>query len=140
MKQKLKIFRLIFIISLATVLTTEKALCQTPTVTDAYIISQPLSTDSTILQGTYIVELSDSNYVSNIEVKIGTMAGASDILSHTFLYDSQAGLPTGFSYARVGNKLTLGVSTYPDESTFFGQVRVQATNGTWSSPMQFITN
>lgn len=113
---------------------------QSPTVTDAYITMQPTATDSTLLQGTYIVALSDSINVANIELKIGSSPGAYDILNYTFVFDTQAVLPAGFSYARLGNTLTLQVGAYSDRSTYFCAVRVQAANGTWSAPNQFISN
>jgi len=98
------------------------------------------TTIDTLIEGTYFVVLSDSTGVSNVEVKIGSTSGGSEVMGYSFSYDSQSGLPQGFTYAREKTKLTLGIGTYTDRSTYYCQVRIQASNGTWSQPFQFISN
>lgn len=130
----------IFILSLALGLSVTNAHAQSDSIVDAYITMETSTTNNNILEGTFVVILNDTTGIANIEVKIGTSTALSDVMSHTFVFDSQAGLPSGFSYSRAGKKVTLGIGTYVDKSTFFGEARLQLSNGSWTQPLQFITN
>ena len=107
---------------------------------DAYITMEVSPTNPTLLEGTFIVTLSDTTDINNIEVRIGTTSGGTEIFSHVFAFDVQTGLPGGLSYLRNSYIVTLGIGTFTDKSTFYGEVRVQGNNSTWSNGLKFITN
>lgn len=89
---------------------------------------------------TYYIMLSDTANVSQIETQLGSSSGQVDILNHTFNYDVSTGLPSGYTYSRQGNKLTLAIANLTLNEIYYGSVRVKNSSGTWSSPYSFITN
>ncbi len=101
-------------------------------------------TDATIkLDGaatTFIVVLGDTVNVNEIETVLGTGQGLNDVFSYAFTYDVSAGLPNGYSYLRVGNKLILGISTLIASDSYFGTVRIKNSTGNWSQAYNFVTN
>ncbi len=105
---------------------------------DAYV--SMANSQSPITSGTYYVLLSDTGDVSQIETKLGTASGLSDILNQTYDYDVSTGLPTGYTYLRQGNKLVLGITNINTTDTYYGTVRIKNGSGTWSSSYSFITN
>lgn len=129
-----------FILSIAACCTAIKAVAQTDSVIDAYVTMETSANNPSLLEGTFVVILNDASAITNFEVKLGTSSGLSDVMSHTYAFDVTLGLPTGFTYLREGNKVTLGIGTYTDKSTYYGQARVQRSNGIWSQPLQFIAN
>lgn len=110
------------------------------TASDATLIMDDSQAPGSLYAGTFTIMLSDTNNVSQIEIKLGTSLGATDIMSNTFNYDVTTGLPTAYTYARQGNKLTLGIGNYTELNTYFGCVRIKNATGTWSSSFNFITN
>lgn len=92
------------------------------------------------LRATFFIEVLDTNDISQLEIKLGTIDGQSNLVSHTFDYDVTGGLPVGFSYSRTGNKVILETNDFSDMSTYFGTVRIKNINGLWSDEYKFITN
>lgn len=114
-----------------------KVNAQSPSVTDAFITMDSIS--ATSYAGTYIIVLSDTNNISELEVKLGSDPGAGDLMNNTYTYDVTSGLPGGWSYSRVGNTITLGIGTYTEKNIYFGNVRAKVS-GTWSDSYQFVSN
>lgn len=114
------------------------AKAQTNPVSDAY--AKVDASTGANLRATFFIEVADTTDVSQLEIKLGTADGQSDLVSHTYDYDVTTGLPAGFSYSRTGNKVTLGTNDFSDMSTYFGTVRLKNGSGTWSDEFKFITN
>ena len=88
----------------------------------------------------FYVEVPDSNAVSQIELTLGSDATQTDIFNHTFDYDVTTGLPSGYSFSRNGNKVYLGLGTFPDPSVYYAKVRLKNNSGTWSDYYEFYGN
>lgn len=109
-------------------------------VSDAYLTLNDAAAPGSLYAGTYVVFLSDTNNISQIEISLGTASGLTDVMAQTYNYDVSSGLPSGYTYNREGNKLTLGIGNYTEVNTWFGSVRIKNASGTWSSSLNFITN
>lgn len=108
-------------------------------VSDAYArISQHSS--STVYDCVFTIEVSDTSNTSAIEIKLGTAVGLSDLISYTFNYDVNSGLPSGYSYSRIGNNCTLDAGTISASDMYFGEIRIQQPNGSWSPAYKFVSN
>lgn len=147
MKQKTNRSKFIHAMKTALALTTfllfcsaQKSLAQTTSATDAYVVMDDASAPGTLYAATYFVFLSDTVSASQIEIKLGTNSGLTDVMTYTYNYDVASGLPSGYTYSREGNKLTLVIGNYTERNTYFGSVRIKNTSGSWSSPFNFITN
>lgn len=130
--KKLKLLCLLFSFGTLTCLAQSS-------VTDAYARLIPKNNPS-ISDGVFTVEVSDTSTTSTIEVKLGTSDGLSDLVNYVFTYDVNTGLPSGYSFSRIGKICTLEVGSFQDVNTLFGQVRIQRSNGSWSSPYKFVAN
>jgi hypothetical protein len=138
-KRSIKTQRVLAALALLLLINFSSMYAQTASATDAYVVMDDASSPGTFA-GTYFVFLSDTTTSSEIEVSLGSNTGLNDVMTYTYVYDVASGLPGGYTYARQGNKLTLGIGNYTDRNTFFGTVRVKNSGGTWSSPFHFITN
>lgn len=110
---------------------------QSSNVVDAYAAIDPSGTNQ---RATFNIEVSDTNDISQIEIKLGGREGVSDLLSQVLDYDVTTGLPSGFSYSRTRNKIIIISNVFSDVSTYFGSVRVKNNSGVWSDDFKFITN
>ncbi len=130
------IFKLLLLLTFSTLI--QNCYAQTITPLEAYAITNaPIQG---IVTGNFIVLLSDTTSVQQIQVQLGTNDGDVSLVNQTFTYDVTTGLPQGFSYNRINNKITLGFSIVTDPATLFGQVRLKDTNGQWSDFLKFVTN
>ena len=86
------------------------------------------------------VLLQDTTATSQIQVQLGSMSDSTDIANYSFVFDQTSGLPSGYSYIRNGNNLTLNVGTIADVLTFFGRVRIKDSSGSWGDYFRFISN
>jgi hypothetical protein len=84
----------------------------------------------------FIVELSDTLNINQIEVALGSMPDSTNVTLKNFSFD--AAPPSGCSYTRTGFNVVLGIGTLPERSTYYARARVN-NSGTWTS-YQFITN
>ena len=109
-------------------------------ITDATVTKNEVTGQAGVYSGAFIVLLSDSNDISKVEVQVGTENGSSDLSNKTFDWDVTTGLPSGCSYQRTGNTLTLGVGNFNETYTYFCRVRIRDNSGNWSNYYQFITN
>ncbi|MBK7389791.1 MAG: hypothetical protein IPI23_12200 [Bacteroidetes bacterium] len=88
----------------------------------------------------FYVEVPDSNAVSQIELTLGSDATQTDIFNHIFDFEVTIGLPSGFSFSRIGNKVYLGLGTFPDPSVYYAKVRLKNSSGAWSDYYEFYGN
>lgn len=86
----------------------------------------------------FTVVLSDTLGISEIEIRLGSELASSDIMLHSFNYDTQPSSP--YSYLRAGNQVKLGIGSITLTDMYYGEVRLKDTNGNWSSPFQFVSN
>lgn len=94
--------------------------------------SLPIQTDSTGYNVMMNVNLYDTTIIQEIEVKIGTSDGASDLISHTFTFDVFGSLGNGLSYDREFYHLSLGLGELSGMLNYFAAVRVKRTDNSWS--------
>ena len=94
--------------------------------------------DTTGQNNIFTIVVSDSTGIAQIETKIGSESGNSDLLSHVFDFDSQPGAP--YSYFRNGNTLKIGIGTISQNGIYYGECRLKYSNGSWSSSFLFINN
>lgn len=87
-----------------------------------------------------VVIMQDTVNISRIKVKLGNELGEGDIFSETFDFDITSGLPAGMSYQREGTKVTLGLGTFTPLTSFYGEVSMKGSTGTWGPTFQFISN
>lgn len=99
--------------------------------------SLPMITDSTVYLVGMNISLYDSTNIQNIEVKLGSTDGGSDLLSHTFAFDITGQLGNGLSYSRVGYAISLGLGELTGIDSYFAEVRVQHTDGSYSPSISF---
>lgn len=86
----------------------------------------------------FTVIVSDTLNISEIELRLGNELSASDMMMHSFVFDSQPSSP--YSYLRTGNRIKIGIGIVTATDMFYGEARLKYSNGSWSSPFQFISN
>jgi hypothetical protein len=91
-------------------------------------------------EGYFKVVVPDTNNVNEIEIMIGTDNDPSEMFSHTFTYDQNSGLPSGVSYARSGNEISIGMGTVTLLNAYYAKVRLKNTSNSWSDWYEFIGN
>ncbi len=128
--KKIKLFRKLFIAT-ACFLFAVNANLRAQTISDAYA-------SLTGQNNSFTVTVSDTTGISEVEVRLGSELAASDIILHSFGYDSQPSSP--FSYSRSGNQLKLGIGSITLTDMYYGEVRLKDSNGNWGSPFQFVSN
>jgi hypothetical protein len=92
------------------------------------------------LTSSFVVSISDSTQIDKIEIELGSSDGQNDLVNQNFDFDVTIGLPSGFSYLRIGNRVSLEtgiISSYP---TFFGRARLKLSNGQYTSYFSFTAN
>lgn len=99
--------------------------------------SLPVLTDSTVFEVMMNVNLYDTTNIEEIEVKIGTSDGASDLVNQTFTFDVFGSLGGGLSYDRLAYNLSLGLGQHSGMLNYFASVRVKRTDNSWSSSIVY---
>jgi len=99
--------------------------------------SLPLLTDTTIFDVVMHVNLFDTLNIQQIEVKIGSSPGASDIFSNSFVFDSSPVPPSGWSYFRDEYAIVLGLGHLQQMLSYYSQIRIQKTDGSFSDAVEF---
>jgi hypothetical protein len=110
---------------------------QTNPITDAYATMQ--SAGAGQYGATIVVIINDTNNVDQLEV---TLKNSSDdqLMNYTYQYDVTTGLPSGWTYSRSANKITLHIGSYAAEDSYIGSARIKDNSGNWSASYRFITN
>ena len=88
----------------------------------------------------FVVVLSDSIQIDKVEIKLGSTEGQNDLINQNFDFDSTVGLPSGFAYLRIGNRVSLETGIIPAYPTFFGRARLKLSNGQYTSYFSFTAN
>lgn len=94
--------------------------------------SLPIITDSTVFDVGVDVHLFDTTDVHSIEVKIGTTAGGSDLVNHSFTFDLAGSLGSGMTYFRDGYLVQLDLGLIQNLVDYFAEVRLQRMDGSFS--------
>ena len=92
------------------------------------------------LTSIFVVSLSDSSQIDKVEIELGSTEGQNDLINQNFDFDSNVGLPSGFSYFRIGNRVSLETGTIPAFPTYFGRARLKLSNGQYTSYFSFTAN
>ncbi|UPT69008.1 MAG: hypothetical protein M0D57_10475 [Sphingobacteriales bacterium JAD_PAG50586_3] len=100
---------------------------------DVYL--KPIYGDSISPQ--MFVELDDTLLISEIDVKLGTTETGAEIFQKSFEFNTNGEFEDGTTYVREGNVLRMDLGRYLGFSTCFATVRLQYSNGTFSSPVSF---
>lgn len=98
------------------------------------------SASSGIIKSSFVVQLSDTLLIDQIEVKIGSNEGLSDLLSYSFNFDQTSGLPNDFAYTRIAKKVSLETGSITEFPTYFGRVRLKLSNGQYTDYFSFTSN
>lgn len=96
--------------------------------------------DPDVLSSSFVVILSDSSQIDKVEIELGSTEGQNDLINYDFDFDVTSNLPNGYSYHRVGNRVSLVTGTVAAYSTFFGRARLKLSNGQYSSYFSFAAN
>ena len=99
--------------------------------------SLPLLTDTTIFDVVMRVNLFDTLNIQQIEVKIGSAQGASDIFSNNFVFDASPPPTGGLTYFRDEYSIRLGLGTLQQMLSYFAVVRIQKSSGSYSDAVEF---
>ncbi|MEI2759855.1 MAG: hypothetical protein V9G42_10555 [Bacteroidia bacterium] len=125
-------------VSLFTALLLLMAAAANAQPSDAFVSMRTTPTVG-IMHGTYYIEIPDTVNITNIEIKLGTDWNLYDMINESFVYDTPASLPPGFSYSRSGNIIAVDIGDYDQQSAYFGEVRIKES-GVWSSVYSFVSN
>ena len=88
----------------------------------------------------FVISISDSIQIDKVEIELGSTEGQNDLINQNFDFDSNANLPSGFSYLRIGYRVSLETGTIPTFPTFFGRARLKLSNGQYTSYFSFTAN
>lgn len=108
-------------------------------VQDAIVRLSPLPGIDTLQEAAFVVVVSDTLNILEIEVVLSEGNGA-QMRNHRFVFDQMTGLPTGFTYTRSLHRITMEVGQVPVTSTYLGKVRLKKSNNSWTDPYNFIFN
>lgn len=125
------------LLAVACLFLSLRASAQTNSITDAFATMKVNA--SSAFDGTIVITVGDPNNVDLLEVNLKNSSG-DQLMNHTYQYDVTTGLPSGWTYSRSGNKITLEVGSYAAEDSYIGSARVKDNSGNWSAPYKFITN
>jgi hypothetical protein len=98
------------------------------------------SASSGIIKSSFVVQLTDTLQIDQIEVKVGSNEGLSNLLNYSFGFDQTSGLPNDFAYSRDAKRVLLDTGTITEFPTYFGRVRLKLSNGQYTDYFSFISN
>lgn len=98
------------------------------------------SASSGIIKSSFVVQVTDTVQIDQIEVVVGSNEGLSDLLNFSFTFDQASGLPYGFSYDRNSKRVSLETGTISEYPTYFGRVRLKLSNGQYTDYFSFTSN
>ena len=99
--------------------------------------SLPLLTDTTVFDVVMYVNLFDTLNIQQMEVKIGSSPGGSDIFSNNFVFDAAPPPIGGLAYFRDAYSIRLGLGWLDQMLSYYAVVRIQKTNGSYSEAVEF---
>ena len=111
--------------------------CSHAQVNDATLMLNTIS--SSQVQCSVQIEVSDTNLTA-IEIGLGSEKNLTDLLLQEFEFDETNGLPSGMSYSRQGNIISIGVGSLDAQNYYFGKVRVKNSSLIWSDYYEFLQN
>ncbi|MBK6986838.1 MAG: hypothetical protein IPI10_15545 [Bacteroidetes bacterium] len=109
----------------------------TPVANHLSLDSLPSLTDSTVFSVEMNVNLFDTLNIQELEVKIGTSSGASDIFSHSFVFDVSGSLGSGLFYLRDAYSIQLGLGNRMQMLNYYSQVRIKKADGSYTDAVLF---
>ena len=90
--------------------------------------------------GTFQLTLPDSTGYSEVEIQLNEMVEDSIIFSGVYVFDQSAGLPSGWTWARSGTRVTMGMGLLPEGNAWQGKVRVKPIGNGWGDWLVFLFN
>jgi archaellin len=115
------------------------SLVSAQTIQDVSFTTRPDASPGVNLSS-FIIQITDSTQIDQIELGIGSTFGVSDLLNQSFLFDQTTGLSNGLSYARNGNSVLLQAGAITEMPTYFGRVRLKLSNGQYTDYFSFTSN
>jgi archaellin len=115
------------------------SLVSAQTIQDVSFTTRPDASPGVNLSS-FIIQLTDSTQIDQIELGIGSTFGVSDLLNQSFLFDQTTGLSNGLSYSRNGNAVLLQAGAITEMPTYFGRVRLKLSNGQYTDYFSFTSN
>jgi hypothetical protein len=107
---------------------------------NAYAVFSDTARAASSLQGTFYINEVDTLNTSQLEISVGISEGDTSAVYQVVDFDNGAGLPTGFSYSRNGDRIAIEVSAAAVLWTYHCSVRIKDSGGVWGIPLHFITN
>ena len=94
--------------------------------------SLPIITDSTLFEVAMYVNLVDTTSIQEMEVKIGTTLGSSDVFNHTFSFDVVGSSSGGVAFLRDAYLVQLKFGQLMGMVNYYSQIRILRTNNLYS--------
>jgi len=107
-------------------------------ITDARVVFTPATAGFNT--GAFYLSLPDSTGFSEIEVQLNEMVEDTIIFNGVYIFDQTAGLPLGWSWERVGTRVSLGLGDLPDGTAWEAKTRVKTIAGIWGDWLVFLFN
>jgi hypothetical protein len=107
---------------------------------NAYAVFSDTARAASSLQGIFYINEVDTLNTSQLEISVGIFEGDTSAVYQVVNFDNGAGLPTGFSYSRNGDRVAIEVSAAAVLWTYHCSVRIKDSGGVWGIPLHFITN
>lgn len=98
------------------------------------------SASSGIIVSSFVVQLTDTVQIDQIEVTLGSNEGLSDLLNYSFVFDQTNGLPNNFAYLRSAKRVSLDTGSITEYPTYFGRVRLKLSSGNYTDYFSFTSN
>jgi hypothetical protein len=107
---------------------------------NAYAVFSDTARAASSLQGIFYINEVDTLNTSQVEVSVCSSEGDTSAVYQVVDFDNGAGLPTGFSYSRNGDRIAIEVSATAVLWTYHCSVRIKDSGGVWGNSLHFITN
>ena len=91
----------------------------------------PINSDSTTTSVVLTLQLFEITGIASIRVKLGTIAGSSDLLDKIFDFDVSGNLGN-YSYSRTDYTVTLGLGSYNGLTSYTSQVNLEKIDNSWT--------
>jgi hypothetical protein len=84
-----------------------------------------------------LIDLNDTTTISSIEVTLGTSEGGTDIITKSFVYNTEGQFDDGTAYIRDNNIIRLSLGLYQPMSSCYASARLRYSNNNYSAPITF---